>query len=130
MIGGKGGRTLAIPTREELLHAYDTLTEFVAKESTPEAIAEGKRAKNELMVVLDKLNKVMFRLEGVLRNRGIAPRDVPYWVDQRRGRPRLCFLCWDGKKLTGAPNGERPQPVGSLPIAHRTAIANEARFLV
>ena len=117
-------------TKEELLKSYDDLTEFVAEQNTPEAIAEGKKAKNELMAALDKLNEAMTELEGVLRGRGIPPKDVPYWVEQRHGRPRLCFLYWDGDKLTGAPNGERPQPVGSLSIAHRTAIANEARFLV
>ena len=119
------------PTREELLKSYDDLSAFVADQTTPEAIAEGEKSGNELREAIAKLNGAFIELEGVLRDRGTGFAQVPFWVPNRRGRGfRLCFVTWDGEKLVGAPNGEKPVPVRSLSIGHRIALVEELRFLV
>ena len=118
-------------TRESLLHAYDTITAMAMAAITPEALAEADRAKKEMGELFKNLNSAFNKVEGVLRERGIKEQEIPYWVPSIRGwRPRLCFLIWDGENLLGGPNGEKPQQVYSLPVAHRTAPAAEVRFLV
>ena len=118
-------------TRESLLNAYDTITAMAMAAITPEAQAEAKREKAQMQELFTKLDHVLHEVEMVLRKRGIREQELPYWVPNwRGGRPLLCFLIWDGEVLLGGPNGIKPRRVSSLPLAHRTEIADEIRFLV